>query len=72
MGIRNCMRSTQEGIREFRLAKTGTRVRLRGRRALPNELARIESPALGHDGRWESTRAEPGPWSETASATIGA
>ena len=22
--------------------------------------------------RWESTRAEPGPWSETASATIGA
>ena len=22
--------------------------------------------------RWESTRGEPGPWSETASATIGA
>ena len=22
--------------------------------------------------RWESTRDEPGPWSETASATIGA
>ena len=22
--------------------------------------------------RWESTRGQPGPWSETASATIGA
>ena len=22
--------------------------------------------------RWESTRGEPGPWSETASATVGA
>ena len=22
--------------------------------------------------RWESTRGEPGPWSDTASATIGA
>ena len=36
-------------------------------------LAGADANKVAHNMlRWESTRGEPGPWSETASATIAA
>ena len=65
--MRKCVRGMREPIRDFRPGRAGTRVGRRGWRAWPNEVARVESRTSGRDRRWVSTRAETGPWNETAS-----
>ena len=63
------------------MVKVDTSQRLRHELSFADEATPTRTGTLGGaDGgktahymlRWENTRGEPGPWSETASATIGA
>ena len=59
--MRKAVRGIHEPIRDFRPRRAGSCVGRWGWRALPNEVAPVESPTSGQDKRWESTRGETGP-----------